>query len=138
MRENTNHRNAFLASKTFQISKIIYLKPFIIYLIFLIFIVIIKENYPVVNENHNLEISMKAKDEILEIKEVFHQRQEILQRSCQFINKLNTVNRMATISQLKEIHLLLHDLAISRDIIAKKLSPYDETKIELDKNQAII
>ena len=136
MRENTNHRNAFLASKTFQISKIIYLKPFIIYLIFLIFIVIIKENYPVVNENHNLEISMK--DEILEIKEVFHQRQEILQRSCQFINKLNTVNRMATISQLKEIHLLLHDLAISRDIISKKLSPYDETKIELDKNQAII
>ena len=136
MRENTNHRNAFLASKTFQISKIIYLKPLIIYLIFLIFIVIIKENYPVVNENHNLEISMK--DEILEIKEVFHQRQEILKRSCQFINKLNTVNRMATISQLKEIHLLLHDLAISRDIIAKKLSPYDETKIELFKNQAII
>ena len=149
MRETTNHRNAFLATKTFQISE----KPFII-LIILIFIVIIKENYAVVNEsitvemiqieatfesqpdeNRNFNIPMKVKDESLEIEEVFHKRDEILQRSCEFVNKLNTANRIATISQLKEIHLLLHDLEISRDIIAKKLSPYDETKIDLDKNQ---
>ena len=75
------------------------------------------------------------KDETREIEEVFHERNEILQRSCEFVNKLNTANRIATINQLKEIHLLLHDLKISREIIAKKLSPYDETKIELDKNQ---
>ena len=62
-------------------------------------------------------------------------RGSLIQRSCEFINKLNTANRIATITQLKEIHLLLHDLEISRDMIAKKLSPYDETKIELDKNQ---
>ena len=148
MRENTNPRNAFRASKTFQISE----KPFII-LIILIFIVIIKENYAIVNEsitvemiqieatfdsqpkNRNLKIPMKVKDETKEIEEVFHERNEILQRTCEFVNKLNTANRIATISQLKEIHLLLHDLKISRDIIAKKLSPYDETKIELDKNQ---
>ena len=149
MRENTNQRNAFLATKTFQISE----KPFII-LIILIIIVIIKENYAVVNEsiaaemiqieanfdsqpddNHNLKIPMKVKDETQEIKGVFHKRNEILQRSCEFVTKLNTANRIATISQLKEIHLLIHDLKISREIIAKKLSQYDETKIELVKNQ---
>ena len=149
MRENKNNRNAFVASKTFQISE----KPFI-FLIILIFIVIIKENYAVVNEsitvemiqieatfdskpdeNHNLNIPMKVKDETQEIKEVFHKRNEILQRSCEFKTKLNTANRIATINQLKEINLLLHDLKISRDVIAKNLSPYDETKIELDKNQ---
>ena len=58
-----------------------------------------------------------------------------MKKSCEFINKLNTANRIATISKLKEIHLHLHDLKISRDIIAKKLSPYDETTIELDQNQ---
>ena len=62
-------------------------------------------------------------------------RGSLLQRSCEFINKLNTANRLATISQLKEIHLLLHDLEISRGLISEKLSPYDETKIELDKDQ---
>ena len=51
MRENTNQRNAFLATKTFQISE----KPFII-LIILIFIVIIKENYAVVNESITVEM----------------------------------------------------------------------------------
>ena len=141
MRENRNH--------TFQISE----KPFIIVII-LIFIVIIKENYTIVNEsitveminieatfnsqpdeNRYLKISMKKKDETLEIKEVFNHRHEILQRSCEFINKLNTANRKAAISQLKEIHLVLQDLEISRDIIAKKLSPYDETNVELDKDQ---
>ena len=76
-----------------------------------------------------------SKDESLEIEKVIQKRNEILQRSCEFVNKINTANRIATINQLKEIHLLLHDSKISREIIAKKLSPYDETKIELDKNQ---
>ena len=62
-------------------------------------------------------------------------RGSLLQRSCEFINKLNTANRIATITHLKEIHLLLHDLEISRSLISEKLSPYDETKIELDENQ---
>ena len=77
-------------------------------------------------------------DEGSKIEEVFHRRKTLLERSCSFITQLNTVNRIASINQLKEIHLLLHDLDASYESIAKRLESYDETKISLDKNREIL
>ena len=77
--------------------------------------------------------SLQTLDE--EVEQVFHRRKEILDRSCTFIKQLNTANRIATVKELKEIHLLLHDLAKSRDNIVSKLEPFNETEIRLNKLQ---
>ena len=46
-----------------------------------------------------------------------------------------TANRKATVHELKEIHLLLHDMSVSRDEIKKKLNSYVNTTGKLVKNQ---
>ena len=79
--------------------------------------------------------SLETLHEEVELEQVFHERKEILDRSCSFIKQLNTANRIATVKELKEIHLLLHDLAKSRDNIASKLEPFDETEMRLNKLQ---
>ena len=80
-------------------------------------------------------LSLEIVDEKSKIEEVFHRRKTLLERSCSYINQLNTANRIASINQLKEIHLLLHDLDASHESIAKRLESYGETKISLDKTQ---
>ena len=46
-----------------------------------------------------------------------------------------TANSEATLDELKEIHLLLHDMSVSRDEIEKKLNSYVNTTGKLVKNQ---
>ena len=46
-----------------------------------------------------------------------------------------TANKEATLDELKEIHLLLHDMSVSRDEIEKKLNSYVNTTGKLVKNQ---
>ena len=50
---------------------------------------------------------------------------------------MNIANRIATVKELKEIHLLLHDLTKSRANIANKLKPYvfNVSKTFLNKPQ---
>ena len=82
--------------------------------------------------------SLEIVDERSKIEDVFYRRKTLLERSCSFINQLKTANRIATIDELKEIHLVLHDLDASYESIAKRLKSYAETKISLDKNQEIL
>ena len=112
-------------------SKII--KKLLAAVIFLIAIIYIVMDNKLEKEKRINIGSLEALDE--QVEQVFHRRKEILDRSCSFIKQLNTANRVATIKELKEIHLLLHDLAKSRDDIVSKLEPYDETKIVLNKLQ---
>ena len=46
-----------------------------------------------------------------------------------------TANREATLDELKEIHLSLHDMSVSRDKIEQKLKKYINTTAKLVKNQ---
>ena len=88
----------------------------------------------------NVKIAMQSKNETLknetmDIEKIFQHRHRILQRSCEFINKLNAANRIANVSELQDIHLLLHDLTIPHELIVKKLLPYENIEIEVYKNQ---
>ena len=80
-------------------------------------------------------LSQESFDDTTNIEEIFQSRKKILERSCSFIKQLNTANQIATVNELKEIHLLLHDLKASSEEIAKKLQFYNQTKILLHKSQ---
>ena len=80
-------------------------------------------------------LSLDSFDDTTNIEEIFQSRKKILERSCSFITQLNTANQIATVNELKEIHLLLHDLKASSEEIAKKLQFYNQTKILLQKTQ---
>ena len=85
-------------------------------------------------ENSSLEIV----DDKSKIEKVFHRRNTLLERSCSFINQLNTANRIAIIDELKKIHLLLHDSEASHESITNTLESYDEKKFHLIKNRKIL
>ena len=80
-------------------------------------------------------VSLETLNQVLPLEQIFHNRKEILERSCSFIEQLKTVNRIANVNELKEIHLLLHDLMTSHDKIAKRLQSYDKTEISLNRTQ---
>ena len=118
-----------------------------ILLIFLIAILFTRENYLIKNENIIVEMiniqttvngALEKSDnenEQFDIKKIFKRRNEILDRSCLFLNRLKAANEKATINELKEIHLILHALSKSREEIAKLLEPYEDIENTLDKNQ---
>ena len=81
------------------------------------------------------KISSGALDGTFNMEDVFHRRKKILERSCSFIKQLKTANRIASVNELKEIHLLLHDLEASTENVANKLQSYDETETLLNKTQ---
>ena len=90
------------------------------------------------SDNFKIAIQSKngiLKNETVEIEKIFQHRYQILQRSCEFINKLNAANRIANVSELQDIHLLLHDLTIPHELIVKKLLPYENIEIEVYENQ---
>ena len=155
MRESMN------GEPTFKLKSLISEKSFI-FLIIIILMILIRENNSIKNENvvvemlsieatvnvaedaqnsnSNKDVPLEEKQnrnnfESLKIEDIFNQRNQILQRSCSFLRQLNNVNRRATINELKEIHLLLHDLSVSCDEIAKKLKPYDKLETRLEENQ---
>ena len=91
------------------------------------------------------------------IEETFSRRKLIYQRSCSMIKKLITLNKkgltnewcrkviityqgmveflypimIASIEELKEFHLLLHNLTLSKNRIIDKLKSYEESSLQL-------
>ena len=43
--------------------------------------------------------------------------------------------KIASIDELKEFHILLHDLTISKDCLAEKLKSYEESSFQLGPGQ---
>ena len=125
---NEGRRNvSTIKSKTIQ--------KLLIAIIFIVFVVFVAKKNVLEKNRTTFVQKFSLVDDIFTIEEVFQRRKKILERSCSFIEQLNTANRIATVNELKEIHLLLQDLKASNENIAKKLQSYEETEILLHKTQ---